>query len=171
MFRYLTRLEVTRAYGDCGVLDTPLETEDTVSATLHYDNQAIASLTASSVVRGSLVYAFTQLRIWGTDGHIILTEPDNHIFYTLRQIKGYKVGEWQSLGQLPPEQDRQEFITKFASAILDGKTPEMTAESGRAIQAIVEAVYRSGQIQRPVNLESLNAREEVSNPLAPSQGE
>jgi len=159
MVRYLTGLEVIRAYSDFGALDTPLETEDTLSATLRYANQAIGSVSASSVVRGSLVYAFTQVRIWGTDGQIILTEPDQHSFYSLRQIKGYRAGEWHSLGRSSTEGDRQEFITRFSEAILRGESPEMTPESACAIQAIVEAIYQSGESHCPVNLESLNIKE------------
>jgi predicted dehydrogenase len=170
MIRYLTGLEVTHAYGDYAALDTPLETEDTISATLRYSNRAIGNLTASSVVRGSLVYAFTQLRIWGTDGQIVLTEPDQHMFYTLRQVKGYKVGEWQSLGALSPEGDRQEFISRFARAILSGESPEMTPDSGLAVQAIVEAIYRSYQMQSPVSIESLTTAENTAEPLQVGQG-
>ena len=128
---------------------------------LHDPSIIRRSLSASSVVRGSLIYAFTQLRIWGTDGQIVLTEPDHHVFYSLRQINGYKAGEWHSLGKSSMEGDRQEFITRFARAILRGEAPEMTPESGRAIQAIVEAIYQSGEIHRPVNLESLVAAKEA----------
>lgn len=148
-------MEVGRVYGDWGALDTPLETEDTISVTLRYSNQAIGNVSASSVVRGSLVSEFTQLRIWGTDGHIVLTEPNQHVLYSLRQVDGCRAGEWHSLGELPTEGDRQEFITRFARAILRGEAPEMTPESARARQAIVEAIYRSGELQRPISLEAL----------------
>lgn len=155
MIRYMTGLEVTRVYGDFGALDTPLETEDSISVTMRYNNQAIGSLSASSVVRGSLIYAFTQLRIWGTDGQIVLTEPNQFVFYSLRQINGYKAGEWHSLGSLSMQGEREEFITRFARAILRGEAPEMTPESAQIIQAIVEAIYQSGELQRPISLESL----------------
>lgn len=147
MIRYLTGLEVTRVYGDFGALETPLETEDTISVTLRFSNQAIGSLTASAVVRGT---PLTQLRIWGADGQIILTQPNHHLFYTLRQIDGYKLGEWHSLGDLPTGGDRQEFVTRFARAILQGEAPEMASEPGRAVQAIVEAIYQSGERRCPV---------------------
>lgn len=162
MIRYLTGLDVTRVYSDFSALDTPLETEDSISATLRYKNHAIGSLSASSVVRGSLVYAFTQLRIWGTDGQIVLTEPDQHTFYSLRQIGSYRAGEWHSFGKSPLEGDRKEFITRFSKAVLHGEVPEMTADSSRAIQAIVEAIYRSGELQCPVSLESLDMTKQVT---------
>lgn len=150
IFRYLTGLEVVRTYGDFSALETPLETEDTISVTFRYDNQAIGSLTASSVVRGAMYQP--QLRIWGTEGQMVLTEPTQHVFYSLRQVDGLKPGEWHSLGDLPLSGDRREFMTRFAGAILAGETPEMNAESGRTIQAIVEAIYESGQAQRPVEI-------------------
>jgi predicted dehydrogenase len=154
IFRYLTGLEVVRAFGDFGPLETPLETEDTIAVTMRYDNQAIGSLTASAVVRGAPYQP--QLRIWGSDGQLVLTEPDQHIFYSLRQIGDFRPGQWHSLGQLPMGGDRQEFITRFAGAILRGETPEMSAASGRAVQAIVEAIYRSGEVGGPVALSTLN---------------
>ena len=148
IFRYLSGLEVVRAFGDFGPLETPLETEDTISVTMRYDNQAIGSLTASAVVRGAPYQP--QLRIWGSDGQLVLTEPDQHAFYSLRQIEDFRPGQWHSLGNLPLGGDRQEFVTRFAGAILRGNAPEMSADSGRAVQAIVEAIYRSGEVGRPV---------------------
>ncbi len=148
IFRYLSDLDVTRAYGDFGALETPLDTEDTISVTLRYSNQAIGSLTASSVVRGALYQP--QMRIWGTEGQLVLTEPDQHVFYSLRQIEDFKPGEWHSLGELPLTGDRREFITRFAQAILEKDKPRSSGESGRAIQAVIEAIYRSGNLEHPV---------------------
>jgi len=91
-----------------------------------------------------------ELRIWGTDGQIVL---ENRLhFYSLRQVNGYGPGQWHSLDALSLGEDRTEFVTRFARAVLNGKEPEITGQDGRAIQAIVEAIYSSGELQKPVEV-------------------
>ncbi|MDY7080490.1 MAG: bi-domain-containing oxidoreductase [Chloroflexota bacterium] len=151
MFRYLTGLEVTRVYGEYGTLDTPIETEDTLSVTLRYSNRAIGNIIASSCVRGSMSPA--ELRIWGTDGQMVL-ENSLH-FYSLRQVNGHSSGQWHSLDAMSLSNDRAEFVTRFARAVLNDEEPEISGRDGRAIQAIVEAIYTSGELQKPVEVEQL----------------
>jgi predicted dehydrogenase len=157
MIRYITGLEVTKAYADYGALETPFETEDSISVTLRYDNQAIGNIVASSVVRGT---PLRQLRIWGSDGQVTLASQSNY-FYTLRQIEDYRPGEWHSFGELPKVSNRKEFVTRFARAILKGEAPEMTAESGWAVQAVSDAIYTSGELGRAVAPETLDSQERV----------
>jgi 2-desacetyl-2-hydroxyethyl bacteriochlorophyllide A dehydrogenase len=148
VFRYLTGLGVTRVYGEYDTLDTPVETEDTLSVTLRYSNRAIGSIIASSCGRGAMSPA--ELRIWGTDGQIVL---ENRLhFYSLRQVNGYRPGQWYSLDASSLSNDRIEFVTRFARAVLNAEAPEISGQDGRAIQAIVEAIYTSGELQQPAEI-------------------
>ena len=91
-----------------------------------------------------------ELRIWGTDGQIVL---ENRLhFYSLRQSNGYSPGRWYSLDASSLSDDRVEFVTRFARAVLDSGEPEISGQDGRAIQAIVEAIYTSGELQQPVEI-------------------
>jgi predicted dehydrogenase len=91
-----------------------------------------------------------ELRIWGTDGQIVL---ENRLhFYSLRQVDGYSPGQWHSLDACSLSNDRKEFVTRFAGTVLNDKEPEISGQDGRAIQAIVEAIYTSAELQQPVEV-------------------
>lgn len=152
IMRYLSGLEVVRAYAEFGTLDTPMiETEDTISATLRYSNQAIGTISASSVARGSPYKP--QLHLWGSDGQMYLTEPDDFSFYSLREIDGKRPGVWYSMGSFDMSGERRAYVTSFAQSVLGGSRPEVSGEDGRAIQAIVEAIYKSGRQQHFIGVE------------------
>lgn len=143
IIRYLTNLSVTHVHAEFDALDTPVETEDTISVTLRYSNKAIGNIMGSSVVRGAAYQP--GLRLWGTDGQFDLREPDEHRIYSLRQIEGLRPGVWHPLDQLGTSGDRQAYVSRFARSVLAGTQPEVSGHDGRAIQAIVEAIYASGE--------------------------
>jgi len=152
MIRYLTSLEVTRVYGDFGTFDSPVETEDTISITLRYGDRLIGNVTAASCVRGA-VLSHQQLRIWGTEGQIIVGEPFQ--FYSLHQFEGYNPGEWHTLTEWEWGIERREYVQRFARAVLCDEEPEISGQDGRAVQAIVEAVYTSKELQKPIEIETV----------------
>jgi predicted dehydrogenase/threonine dehydrogenase-like Zn-dependent dehydrogenase len=157
ILRYLTGLEVTRVFGEFDNLDTqpagqPVETEDSIAVTLRFANNAIGTITASSVVRGAPYQP--HLRLWGTDGQMNLLEPDQHTFYSLRQIDGLRPGRWHPL-KAGLGGDRREFVTRFARSVLNGETPEVSGEDGRVVQAIVEAIYASGERRTAVEVDRI----------------
>ena len=67
IIHYLSDLKVKRVFSEYDVLDSPVETEDTISVTLRYENQAIGVVAASTCVRGAAEP--TSIHIWGVDGH------------------------------------------------------------------------------------------------------
>jgi predicted dehydrogenase len=150
IIRYLTDLNVSRVCAEFGALDTPIETEDTISVTLRYSNQAIGSIMGSSVVRGAAYQP--GVRLWGTDGQLDLREPDDHRFYSLRQVEGRRPGVWHPLDRVGTAGDRHEYVSRFARSVFDGTEPEVSGDDGRAIQAIVEAIYASGERQAFVDV-------------------
>jgi UDP-N-acetyl-2-amino-2-deoxyglucuronate dehydrogenase len=159
LIRYLTGLEVSRVYGEFGTFDSPVETEDTISINLRYvnpqdseDGQIIGNIAAASCVRGSIL-AHQQLRIWGTEGQIIVGEPFQ--FYSLHQVDDCNPGEWHTLSEWEWGVERREYVQQFANAVLRGEKPAIDGYDGRAVQAIVDAAYASHELQKPVEIEGV----------------
>ena len=77
--------------------------------------------------------------------------------YSLHQVEDYNPGEWHTLTDWEWGIERKEYVQLFASAVLRGKEPAITGQDGRAVQAIVEAVYLSQQLQKPIEIEAVQA--------------
>ncbi|HLH73697.1 MAG TPA: bi-domain-containing oxidoreductase, partial [Chloroflexota bacterium] len=150
IIRYLTGLEVCRVAAELDTLDSTAETEDTISVSLRYSNNAIGTIVGSSVVRGSTYQP--RIQLWGTDGQMILQEPDDFRFYSLHQVSNRLPGHWHRFDPVGFGGDRRAYVTRFAESVLADTRPEISGEDGRAIQAIVEGIYRAGQRQRTISL-------------------
>lgn len=147
--RYLPGLEIAEVSARYATLDSPGAVEDTMSLCLQYENRAIGTVNASSCVRGADMVEF---RLWGRDGHMSLTPP--YQYYSLRLVNGKRPGQWHEFGSPRGVASRDvEYFQRFADRVHNGEEPEITAQDGLAVQAIVEAAYRSGQSGRaePVN--------------------
>ena len=121
--------------------------EDAVSVSVQYANGALGSLFATAALRGSGPSA--ELRLWGPDGHIAV-EPDP-LVYTLRALDGLRTNRWQTFGRLPEVNIRAIFFSRLATAIDRGEPPEITASDGLAVQAFIEAAYRSSESGQSVS--------------------
>jgi 2-desacetyl-2-hydroxyethyl bacteriochlorophyllide A dehydrogenase len=162
MLRYLTGLEVTRVYSEYDTFDSPVETEDTISISLRYGESATSSngngrhlvgnITAASCVRGAGL-SHQQLYIWGTEGQIIVGEPFK--FYSLRQVEDYNPGEWHTLTEWQWGIERKQYVQHFATAVLRGDQPAISGQDGRAVQVIVDAVYASQELGKPIEIEAM----------------
>lgn len=147
--RFVTGLEVVRAYGAYGTYATPVEVEDLVFATLHYDNGAIGAIEAGSAIRGGAAGADDD-RIYGTRGQVVIGSERARI-YSLDGAEGIPASEWTEIRvEQPPT--RQRMVEGFALALLDGRTPPVTGYDGLKALEIVEAVYRSRDTGAPVAL-------------------
>lgn len=142
--RYLPSLEVAEVSARYSTMDSPGAVEDTISLCLRYVNGAIGTVNASSCVRGADLVEF---RFWGRDGHISLTPP--YQYYSLRLVNGKRPGQWHEFTGPRGVAGRDvEYLQRFADRVQRGEAPEITAEDGLAVQAIVDAAYRSGQSGR-----------------------
>ena len=121
------------------------EVEDAVAISMRMENGALGSVLGSTQVRGSL---FTQLRIWGSDGQIAL--DDDPRFYTLKSVDGLRTTRWQSFGRLPAVNIRAAFLSRLATAIASGAEPDIGGREALAVQAFMEAAYRSMESGQPV---------------------
>lgn len=149
LMRHLSGLEVEAVSAFAEPAD---EVEETIVANLRYRGGALGSLVGGAAVRGSTEEAFS---LWGTEGRLNL-EPDPRI-YTLQPIPGLRTTRWHSFGRLPVARLRAIFLSRLATAVAEGRPPEVTGQDGLAVQAIIEAAYRSGSSGAPVDPRALVA--------------
>ena len=149
--RYVTGLEARRVYSEYDTYVTPVEVEDYVAVTYRYDNDAIGTLEAGSAIRGRDPLGEVN-RIYGEDGQIILGKSPQ--VFLSRDAAGLGAGQWQELPIPSGERTngRREIVDGFAQAVLEGKTPPVRGEDGRAALEIIVAAYQSGAEHRPINL-------------------
>jgi predicted dehydrogenase/NADPH:quinone reductase-like Zn-dependent oxidoreductase len=123
------------------------EVEDGVVATVRFDGGAIGTLSASASTRGAPP---SRVELWGELGTLQL-EPEPRV-YTDVALPGVLSGRWNTL-PTDPVDERTVYVERFASAVLEGREPDVTGEDGVAVQALVEAVYRSAESGGPEQVE------------------
>lgn len=141
LIRYLSGLETEAVGGFLDVVDGPAEVEDTVSLSLRYENGAVGSLFGCAALRGTRS-GRTELHLWGPRGHLRV-EPAARL-YTLQPLEGVRTGRWESLGTSGGVDIRAVYLARFASAVAEGRPPDITGEDGLAVQAVIEAAYEAG---------------------------
>jgi len=147
LVRYLTGAEADVVTARTQVAEATAEVEDAVSVTVGYANGALGSLFGTAALRGS--GPTSELRLWGPDGHIAV-EPDP-LVYTLRALDGLRTNRWQTFGRLPPADIRAIYFSRLATAIDRGESPDIDATDGLAVQAFIEAAYRSSEAGHSVS--------------------
>jgi predicted dehydrogenase len=152
LVRNIVGIEAESVVAAGGSVDRDAEVEDTVSAAITYENGAIGTLAASSGRRG-MGGGNSDIQLWGSDGQILMHETLR--FYSERRIGGYRAGRWHVLEPGPRSNTRAVFVSRFATALATGAEPDVTPDDGVAVQAYIEAVYRSiehGALVRPRDL-------------------
>jgi UDP-N-acetyl-2-amino-2-deoxyglucuronate dehydrogenase len=135
------------ARGDAGA-----EVEDAIAVTVEFAGGAIGSLVGSGSTRGRPENRFD---LWGEHGSLRL-EPDPAVF-TTRAIDGVVPGRWCTLTSESDSSPRAVFVERFVDAVLTGREPDVTVADGFAVQAFVDAAYRSmAQGGAPVTIEELD---------------
>ena len=147
-FRHITGLEVTRAYGEMGTLNSPVEVEDMVSATLRYAGGQIGSVQSASLARGERWR--TDERIWGTHGSLVLAP--NPSIYTMRRVAGLRPARWQHLKKLPPSNRVATYFDRLAQALSEGADPEVTGHDGLVNLAVILAIYEASKEGRAIEV-------------------
>jgi predicted dehydrogenase/NADPH:quinone reductase-like Zn-dependent oxidoreductase len=136
------------------------EIEDSVTVAIRYANGSIGTLCASSSVPGTWEgRGTTEMRIWGSSGHLSLDETS--LAYTLTNAGGLRPGRWHQLAGLPKAPLRTAFISRFATAVSTNTAPDIGLDEALAVQAFIEAVYLSasqgGIPVRPADLFTASA--------------
>lgn len=149
--RYVTGLEAVRVYSEYDTYTTPVEVEDYIVVTYRYANGAIGTLEAGSAIRGKDPVGDVN-RIYGEVGQITLGNPAR--IYVTREVPSLKVGEWQDVPVAPRDRARGRavIVDGFAQAVLEGQSPPVRGEDGRAALEIILAAYQSGQEHRALSL-------------------
>lgn len=137
LMRYVTGCEFTVARATARHAPGA-EVEDAVSATLTFDADALCTFAGSASTPGKPP---TRFEMWGDLGTLQL-EPEPRL-YTGRALPEMLLDRWNDLPTTPTVDERTTFVERFAAAVLSGRTPDVTAADGLAVQAVVDAVYRS----------------------------
>jgi 2-desacetyl-2-hydroxyethyl bacteriochlorophyllide A dehydrogenase len=151
LVRYLTGMEAEVVTARTQRAEATAEVEDAVSVTVGYANGALGSLFGTAALRGS--GPTSELRLWGTDGQIAI-EP-NPLVYTLRALNGLRTNRWQTFGRLPPANIRAVYFSRLATAVDRGEPPDIGGNDGLAVQAFIEAAYRSSELGKGVSPSAL----------------
>jgi predicted dehydrogenase len=148
LLRHVTGLEPARVSATARAREGS-EVEETITATIEFAGGAIGSLLASAATRGAPSNRF---EAWGESGAVRF-EPEPAL-YTERAVDGVVPGRWSALPEDPAVDSRRLFVDRFSAAVLESRPPDVTAGDGLAVQAFVEAAYRSaGAEGRPVEIE------------------
>jgi UDP-N-acetyl-2-amino-2-deoxyglucuronate dehydrogenase len=153
--RFVTGLEVVRAYAESDTLATDVEVEDTIGAVLRYENGAIGVIQAGSSMRGGDYQTKDGPRIFGTKGQIILNSSgrmEKPIIYLTEATEGSIPGKWHDLEFSGKSADRQSIVEGFAKAVLSGVQPPTSGTDGRKALEVVLACYRSAQEKQAIQL-------------------
>lgn len=146
LLRYVAGMEFDEVWALADTLDAPVDVEDAITVSFRATNGAIGSMVGCSAIRGAIN---EELRIWGRDGHVAI-EPDPRV-YTLRSIVGLHTARWQTFGGGGALRGganvRATYLSRFATAVDRGMSPDVSIDDAVAVQAFVEAAYRSSEEQ------------------------
>ena len=146
LLRHLAGEEAEECFALTQVVDGPAEVEDGISVTVRYASGAVGTIFASSALRGQRAGG-TKLDMWGSHGFLSI-EPELRV-YTLKAIEGLRTARWQSFPHANTN-IRAAYLSRLATAIDMGEEPDVSARDGLAVQAFMEAAYRSSELGAPV---------------------
>ena len=125
--------------------DEGVEVEDSISIAVSFAGGGVGTMFGSASTPGA---PSTTFEMWGDLGTIRL-EPEASVF-TERAIDGVTPGQWCALPADDGSDPRTIFVERFVDAVVQGREPDVSAADGLAVQAVVEAAYRSMDEGRPV---------------------
>jgi 2-desacetyl-2-hydroxyethyl bacteriochlorophyllide A dehydrogenase len=129
--------------------DVP-EVEAAISVSYRHANGALGTLDATSALVGP--GAFEQV-LRGSEGQLVVAPVLR--LWSRRTVEGYSSGRWHAIRGLPRAAERRRFFEAFADALLDRGPLPVTAEEARAVQAVIEAAYRSAEGRGTVRVDRL----------------
>ncbi|GMW00182.1 MAG: dehydrogenase [Candidatus Hydrogenedentota bacterium] len=138
-----------------------LEVEDLACAMLQFENGAMGCIEGSTAIWPGHP---ARVEIHGTEGSVVLEDgeivswkfknelpEDKAIVDRLNQGSATGSGAADPLANLKHEAHRRQ-IEDFALAIRDGREPAIVGREGRRAVELIEAIYRSAETGRPVDL-------------------
>ena len=124
---------VVSATASMGTLLHDVDVEDTIAATMEYENGVIGAVTASSATKGPPI---NELTVVGTKGRL-------DVMPELRMAAGPDVTalSGSELGPVHPASDRTRFFRMVADALLDETEMPVTGEAALAVQTAIDKCY------------------------------
>lgn len=145
---FITGLKGVRNYSEYATLGSPAEVEDIISVTSRLSNGGIASISASSIMRGA---DQAEERIWGTKGTIILDEHGLSV-YSTRPVDNRRPGKMVRYTKFPAVSWTSEWVKGFAAAVREGNNPAISFREGWENLAFISAAYQSMEKHAPVDV-------------------
>jgi 2-desacetyl-2-hydroxyethyl bacteriochlorophyllide A dehydrogenase len=146
---HLSGVEVEEVSAFMSSVDPDSEVEDTISVSIRYANGAVGSIFGGAAVPGTWEGRdSTELRLWGRDGHVAI--EGGPLAFSLRGTAGLRAGRWHELSARRGVPLRKAFVTRFATALDRGTDVDVGLDDALAVQAFVEAAYRSAERGVPV---------------------
>jgi len=150
---FLTGLKGSRVYSEYATLGSPADVEDIISVTSRLSNGAIATISASSIMRGA---DQSEERIWGTKGTLILN-AEGFSLYSTRPINGKRPGKMARYEKFAPVSWTAEWVRRFTEAVRQGKEPEISFKEGWENLAFITAAYQSMEKHAPMEVSGFAA--------------
>jgi predicted dehydrogenase len=146
---YVSGLKATRVYSEWATLASPGDVEDIISISSRWGDRAVASLSASSIMRGA---DFGEERIWGTNGTMIIGRDGSLSVYSTRPFDGRRPGQMHVYKKFPTVSWTGEWIREFVNAVREGRDPAVGSREGWENLAFILSSYRSMEIGAPVDV-------------------
>jgi UDP-N-acetyl-2-amino-2-deoxyglucuronate dehydrogenase len=137
--RYLTGVEAERVVAAKSAAPGA-EVEDRIAIAVEFRGGALGSISGSVITRGD---PHNRFELWGELGTLQL-EPER-VIYTERALDGVPTGRWCALPPEPDVDPRMLFVEQFAAARIAGRPVDVPAADGLAVQAFIDAAYRSAE--------------------------
>lgn len=149
---YMTGLNVTRVSAEYGTLVAEVEVEDTLSASLRFDNGALGSLFSGAHIRGAS--GEETIEIYGTEGTLRVPDPyqQQPMQVWLSQAhEDIPAKEWHALptGRVNVF---ERAVDDFAQAVQDKASAPISGHDARRVLRTVLGLYRAADEQRAVEL-------------------
>jgi predicted dehydrogenase len=136
---FITGLRATRVYSEYATLASPGDVEDIVSVSARWGDRAVASISASSIMRGADA---SEERIWGTKGTIVL-KGGTLAVYSTRPIDGKKPGKFHEYSRFPEVSWTAAWVRGFVDAVQQNREPDISGQAAWENLAFISTAYRS----------------------------
>ena len=147
--------EVETVYANCSTVGHErIEVEDVATATLKFKSGALGTIVGSTCVYPGLP---ARLEIHGTEGSARI-EGDNLVLFEVDQeyneeIQGEEVSETGASDPMAIDYKAHKVqIEDMIEAILEDREPLVNGTEGKKALELILAIYRSAEINQPINL-------------------
>jgi predicted dehydrogenase len=136
---YMTGLRASRVYCEHATLGSPTEVDDSVSITCRFENGSIGTISGSCIRRGSNQ---AEERIWGSHGTLTIDDDAIRV-HSARAVDGRRPGKTHKISISPKAGWIEEWLNEFATAVREGRSPDISGRDGWENLAFITTAQRS----------------------------